>query len=144
MFIALSWDHAIAQHFISWIVVECGGVGEKFGLPQALPPRRDVAYFCGEAAEHDAKAFAEFKNSRLVNSVSLSYEPYLSPNHGYCHYAWDHCYLRELIKFAVLYWENGKHQKSTPTRDDVAYFLCDSEGEQDAAFFAQHKLNERR
>ncbi|MFC3033619.1 hypothetical protein ACFOEE_13915 [Pseudoalteromonas fenneropenaei] len=141
MFVALKWDHQIAKHFIGWIVVECSAVSEKFGLPQALPPRRDIAYFVdSETAEADAKAFAAYKNNELEWSTESQYAPYLSDHHGYCHYAWDHCYLKELVHYAVLYWEDGHHITPTPHRDDVAYFLCQQNAALDAAAFAQFKL----
>lgn len=141
MFVALKWDHQIGAHFVSWIVVECSGVNEKFGLPQALPPRRDVAYFVDEAtAEYDAKVFAAYKNGLLDISLADKYEPYLSPNHGFCHYAWDHTYMGELVKHAVLYWEDGQYKKATPFRDDIGYFICVEHSETDSQFFAQYKL----
>ena len=142
MYIALKWDHLIGAHFVSWIVVECSAVGEKFGLPQALPPRRDAAYFVDpETAEQDAKAFAEYKNAEVTTTPS-DYSPYLSDHHGYCHYQWDHTYLEELVKHAVLYWEDGQHRKPAPVRDDIAYFVCPDASEQDSRFFARYKLEQ--
>ncbi|WP_136255422.1 hypothetical protein [Onishia niordana] len=141
MYIALKWDHKIGAHFVAWIVVECSAVGEKFGLPQALPPRRDVAYFVDpDTAEQDAKAFAEYKNEDATAALASEYSPYLSEHHGYCHYPWDHDYLSELVKHAVLYWEDGQHLKPAPVRDDVAYFVCPEASEQDSRFFVQYKL----
>src|SRR5688572_13453495 len=61
-YVALEWDHKIGRPVIQWLVVKCQSVGQKFGGPQALPPRRDVAYFVDtRTAERDAKAFAAFK-----------------------------------------------------------------------------------
>ena len=55
-YVALEWDHHIGRPMIRWLVVKCKSVGRKFGGPQALPPRRDIAYFVdGESAERDAK-----------------------------------------------------------------------------------------
>jgi len=141
MFVALKWDHQIGAHFVSWIVVECSGVSEKFGLPQALPPRRDIAYFVDEkTAEYDAKVFAAYKNGLLDTSVLDKYDPYLSPHHGFCHYEWDHTYMGNLVKHAVLYWEDGKHHRNKPFRDDIGYFICPEQSEADSQFYAQYKL----
>src|ERR1051325_7235583 len=45
-YVALEWDHHIGRPMISWLVVKCKSVGRKFGGPQAMAPRRDIAYFC--------------------------------------------------------------------------------------------------
>lgn len=141
MFVALKWDHQIGAHFVSWIVVECSAVNTKFGLPQALPPRRDVAYFVDpEHAERDAKIFASYKNNELDIVPLAEYEPNLSAHHGFCHYGWDHTYMADLVKHAVLYWEDGNHKKPLPVRDDVAYFNCNEHSESDSRFYAQYKL----
>ncbi|KID58333.1 hypothetical protein JF50_06590 [Pseudoalteromonas luteoviolacea] len=141
MFVALKWDHQIGAHFVSWVVVECSAVREKFGLPQAIPPRRDIAYFVNpHTAEQDAQAFADHKNGVTSVLCEQDYSPYLSDHHGYAHYQWDHTYLEELVKHAVLYWEDGKHLAGAPLRDDVAYFVCPYESELDSQFFAQYKL----
>jgi len=141
MFVALKWDHLIGDHFIKWIVVECEGLSNKFGLPQALPPRRDVAYFTSPvSAEADAKAFADYKNGVSAFVPQADYSPYISGHHGFCHYAWDHTYLGELIRHAVLYWEDEHHQAGEPRRDDIAYFICPQTSEQDSRFLAQYKL----
>ena len=141
MFVALPWDHIIGAHFVQWIVVECKEVGEKFGLPQALPPRRDIAYFTHpESAESDAKRFARYKNQLENGELDSNYSPYLSDHHGYCHYGWDHTYLGELIRHAVLYWEDGKHQATKPHRSDIGYFIDPKHSESDSVFFAQYKL----
>ncbi|MGQ7247023.1 hypothetical protein ACUN9Y_06760 [Halomonas sp. V046] len=144
MYVALKWDHKIGAHFVSWIVVQCAEVGEKFGLPQALAPRRDIAYFVHpDSAERDAKAFAAFKQAGSVPQPDPAYSAYLSAHHGYCHYAWDHNYLAELVKHAVLYWEDGQHRRDAPVRDDLAYFVCPEASECDSRFFAQYKLAEQ-
>ncbi|MDR5868226.1 hypothetical protein [Halomonas koreensis] len=141
MYVALKWDHKIGAHFVAWIVVECAELGEAFGLPQALPPRRDVAYFVDpETAERDAKAFARYKNGESAVVPHQEYSPYLSAHHGYCHYAWDHDYLAELVRHAVLYWEDGRHVKDAPVRDDLAYFVCPEASESDSRFFVQYRL----
>ncbi|MBE0369121.1 hypothetical protein [Pseudoalteromonas aurantia] len=144
MFIALKWDHQIGAHFVSWLVVECSSVTEKFGLPQALPPRRDVAYFVdAKTAEQDAKAFAIYKNSaKGEGKQDYHYSAYLSAHHGYSHYEWDHSYFSGFIKHAVLYWEDGTHIKPSPVRDDVAYFICPDNSELDSRFFAQYKVRQ--
>ncbi|KAF7775337.1 hypothetical protein PCIT_a1506 [Pseudoalteromonas citrea] len=140
MFIALKWDHQIGAHFVSWLVVECSSVSEKFGLPQALPPRRDIAYFVHEkTAEQDAKAFSNYKNNTPQETIK-HYSPYLSEHHGYCHYEWDHSYFSGFIRHAVLYWEDGYHLQPTPIRDDVGYFICPQHSETDSRFFAHYKL----
>ncbi|GEK09552.1 hypothetical protein [Pseudoalteromonas peptidolytica] len=145
MFVALKWDHIIGAHFVQWIVVECGGITDKFGLPQALPPRRDVAYFTDPlCAEQDAKHFADYKNAQLAKPMSKAYSPNLSDHHGFCHYAWDHTYLGELIKHAVLYWEDGNHLSPQPHRSDIAYFTDPNSSEVDSIFFAQYKLTQAR
>ncbi|MDK1287303.1 hypothetical protein [Pseudoalteromonas umbrosa] len=141
MFVALKWDHQIGAHFVSWLVVECAAIRDKFGLPQAIPPRRDIAYFVNpKTAEQDAKAFADHKNGVASVTCEQDYSPYLSDHHGYAHYQWDHTYLEELVKHAVLYWEDGRHIESKPFRDDVAYFVCPYESESDSRFFVQYKL----
>lgn len=142
MYAALEWDHALAKHFVGWIVVECSAIDQLFGLPQALPPRRDIAYFVNNStAQQDAMAFAEMKNHSGSVEKSSKYSPYLSDHHGFTHYAWDHNYLQELIKHAVLYWEDGQHTSSKPIRDDIAYFVHPDTSQNDSELFAQYKLN---
>src|SRR6185369_17940282 len=69
-YVALEWDHKIGRPMIQWLVVKCQSVGQKFGGPQALPPRRDVAYFVDEqTAERDAKAFAAYKTELDANGA---------------------------------------------------------------------------
>lgn len=144
MYIALKWDHQIGAHFVSWLVVECSSVTEKFGLPQALPPRRDIAYFVDEkTAEQDAKVFAHYKNTQQHETVE-SYSPYLSDHHGYCHYEWDHSYFSDFIRHAVLYWEDGHHEQPSAVRSDVGYFICPDYSETDSHFFARYKLSENK
>jgi hypothetical protein len=142
MYAALEWDHDLAKHFVGWIVVECSSIDQLFGLPQALPPRRDIAYFVkNPSAEKDARAFAEMKNQPDNIQILSKYSPHLSDHHGFIHYAWDHNYLQELIKHAVLYWEDGHHDSDKPIRDDIAYFVHPDTSQNDSELFAQYKLN---
>jgi hypothetical protein len=141
MYIALQWDHKIAENFLSWIVVECSGVTDKFGLPQALPPRQDIAYFVDSVtAQADAKAFAELKNKNQQPTFKGDFSPFISDHHGFTHYQWDHNYLSDLVKHAVLYWEDGKHQHAEPVRDDIAYFVDPLHAKQDSEYFSRYKL----
>ena len=72
-YVALEWDHKIGRPVIQWLVVKCQSVGQKFGGPQALPPRRDVAYFVDEeTAERDAKAFAAYKTRQDNGQTAAS------------------------------------------------------------------------
>ena len=145
MYVALKWDHIIGAHFVQWIVVKCNGISDKFGLPQALPPRRDIAYFTDpQSAEQDAKQFADYKNTGQMADIEKKYSPNLGEHHGFCHYACDHTYLGELVKHAVLYWEDGKHFSPEPYRSDIAYFIDPQTSEMDSIFFAQYKLERAR
>ncbi len=121
---------------ICWLVVECGGVGEKCGGPVALPPRRDVAYFVDDqTAERDARAFAEYKNAqregRLVESTPMAELKWHAP------YVWDHHIYSPLLRWGVLEW-NGKNGKPGP-RLDVAYFLDPETAESDARWFSRDR-----
>ncbi len=49
-------------------------------------------------------------------------------------------YMGDLVKHAVLYWEDGKHQQLKPFRDDIGYFMCPKQSEADSQFYAQYKL----
>lgn len=133
-FVALEWDHKIGRPMISWLVVECSSVGRKFGGPQALPPRRDVAYFVNPAtAERDAKAFAAYKESIAAGTPSeLGNAKAYSQNHAA--FAWDHNIFNPLIQWAVLEW-NGENPEGESVRDDIAYFLDPQTGEADAKAF---------
>jgi hypothetical protein len=134
-YVALEWDHKIGKPMVSWIVVECAGLGEKCGGPVALAPRRDVAYFVNEkTAERDAKAFAEYKNAeqragRVVESSSTDELRYHMP------YAWDHQIFSPLLRWGVLEW-NGDEERPSP-RLDVAYFLDSETAENDARWLSR-------
>ncbi|HYO54831.1 hypothetical protein [Archangium sp.] len=135
-YVALEWDHKIGKPMINWLVVECGGVGEKCGGPVALAPRRDIAYFVDEkTAERDAKAFAEYKNAqregRVVEPASTAELKWHMP------FAWDHHIYSPLLRWAVLEW-NGKSGKPGP-RLDVAYFLDPDTAESDAQWFSRER-----
>ena len=135
-YVALKWDHKVGQGFVQWLVVECAAVGQKFGGPQALPPRRDVAYFVDEkTAERDAKAFAEFKScvsrgeaAPLVQEA-MAAAPY---SRRHAAFLWDHNLFNPLIGWAVLEWEGDE---SGGERRDVAYFLDPESAEVDARVF---------
>ena len=134
-YVALEWDHKIGRPMINWIVVKCASVGRKFGGPQAMAPRHDVAYFVEPAtAERDAKAFAEYKTRMEEDGVSASpigtAECY-SLRHAA--FGWDHNIFNPVIKWAVLEW-NGEHAEES-VRTDVAYFLDPNTAEADARAF---------
>ena|SRR5882757_2855123 len=137
---ALEWDHQIGKPMISWIVVECSRVERKFGLPQAMPPRRDVAYFVRpETAQADAQAFADFKNRIQAGppgpedeEVMLGAAKNATPER-HAAFPWDHQLLNPLIQWAVLEWP-GAHAPPS-TREDIAYFLDPQTAERDAKAF---------
>jgi hypothetical protein len=136
-YVALEWDHKIGRPFIQWLVVKCQSVGQKFGGPQALPPRRDVAYFLDEEwAERDAKAFAAYKtrqdegDSKTADGLGTA-EAY-SKRHAA--FAWDHNIFNPIVQWAVLEW-NGENPDGESFREDVAYFLDPESGEADARAF---------
>lgn len=134
-YVALEWDHKIGRPMINWLVVECESVGRKFGGPQALPPRRDVAYFVEPAtAERDAKAFAEYKTRVAAGELAepLGTDGAYSERHAA--FGWDHNIFNPLIKWAVLEW-NGSDPSGVSVRSDVAYFLDGETGEADARAF---------
>ncbi len=127
--------------------MECAGVGEKCGGPQALPPRRDVAYFVEEeTAEQDAKEFAEFKNAMngIENlAVTNQYRELIESKDSLkCHAAfeWDHNIFNPLIQWAVLQW--GGQVRSGAAREDIAYFLDPNTAATDAKVFSL--LRDRR
>jgi hypothetical protein len=135
-YVALEWDHRIGRPFMQWLVVKCASVGRKFGGPQALPPRHDVAYFVEPAtAERDAKAFAAYK-TRLEETSSdagpLGAGQVYSNNHAA--FAWDHNIFQPHIQWAVLEW-NGEDPVGESVRKDVAYFLDPDTAEADARAF---------
>jgi len=122
---------------INWIVVKCQAVGQKFGGPQALPPRRDVAYFVNEeTAEADAKAFAEYKtrmdNGANESDVKMGKSEAYSKKHAA--FAWDHNIFNPLVQWAVLEW-NGENPEGESYRNDAAYFLDPETAEADARAF---------
>jgi len=133
-YVALEWDHKIGRPVIQWLVVKCQSVGQKFGGPQALPPRRDVAYFVDrESAERDAKAFAAFKTRQAENgSETLGTSEAYSNRHAA--FAWDHNIFNPIVRWAVLEW-NGEDPDGESVRNDVAYFLDPETAEADARAF---------
>lgn len=135
-YVALEWDHKIARPVIKWLVVKCESVGWKFGGPQALPPRRDIAYFVDErTAERDAKAFAAYKTRQEEDGARAEK---LGTNETYSNrhaaFNWDHNIFNPLIQWAVLEW-NGSNPSGVSVRNDVAYFLDPENGEGDARAF---------
>jgi len=132
-YVALEWDHKIGRPMINWIVVKCHSVGQKFGGPQAMPPRHDVAYFVKpETAERDAKAFAAYKTR--VEEAKEAFEPIGTDNvysQRHAAFAWDHNIFNPVVKWAVLEW-NGENPEGESVRTDVAYFLDPETAEADA------------
>src|SRR5260221_8359836 len=135
-YVALEWDHKIGRPVIQWLVVKCSSVGQKFGGPQALPPRHDVAYFVDEhTAERDAKAFAAYKTRQDENAQpekELAGAEVYSKRHAA--FAWDHNIFNPLVRWAVLEW-NGENPEGKSFRNDVAYFLHPETAEGDARAF---------
>lgn len=136
-YVALEWDHKIGRPVIQWLVVKCQSVGRKFGGPQALPPRRDIAYFVdSRTAERDAKAFATFKTRQEEGTIhpgeDLGVTDTYSPRHAA--FGWDHNIFNPLVRWAVLEW-NGENPDGVSVRSDVAYFLDPEQGEADARAF---------
>jgi hypothetical protein len=146
-YVALKWDHKVGRPTICWLVVNCASVGAKFGGPQALPPRRDIAYFVNEeTAEQDALEFAEFKNAMdgtLDLPVTSQYHELMSSQlNAKCHAAfeWDHNIFNPLIQWAVLQW--GGEGQWGADREDIAYFLDPNTAQTDAKLFSL--LRDRR
>jgi hypothetical protein len=136
-YVALEWDHRIGRPVIQWLVVKCQSVGQKFGGPQALPPRRDVAYFVNEeTAERDAKAFADYKtgmdNGGKASERQMGTSELYSNKHAA--FGWDHNIFNALVQWAVLEW-NGEDPEGESFRHDVAYFLDPETAEADARAF---------
>lgn len=134
-YVALEWDHKIGRPMIHWLVVKCHSVGHKFGGPQAIAPRRDVAYFVdSETAERDAKAFAAYKTRQDETGVdeALGANEVYSTRHAA--FGWDHNIFNPLVQWAVLEW-NGENPTGKSVRNDVAYFLDPETGEADARAF---------
>jgi hypothetical protein len=133
-YVALEWDHKIGRPMINWIVVKCQSVGQKFGGPQALPPRRDVAYFVNpETAERDAKAFAAYKTSQ-DEGVAAELGEAQAYSNRHAAFAWDHNIFNPIVQWAVLEW-NGENPDGVSVRSDVAYFLDPTSAEADARAF---------
>jgi hypothetical protein len=135
-YVALEWDHKIGRPVIQWLVVKCQSVGQKFGGPQALPPRRDVAYFVDEqTGERDAKAFAAYK-TRIDEGDTAGAELGAATAYSKRHaaFGWDHNIFNPLVQWAVLEW-NGENPNGASVREDVAYFLDPDSGEADARAF---------
>ncbi|PWB30720.1 hypothetical protein DCO48_19400 [Pseudomonas sp. SDI] len=129
-YVALEFDHRIAQPAIQWIVVSCSGVGEKCGGPIALSPRHDVAYFLDQAtAEHDARMFAEYKNNADAETPPATGQPAR-------HYAyqWDHHVFSSTLCWGVLNWSGIEGVQSK--RTDVAYFVDPSTAQADSRAFS--------
>jgi hypothetical protein len=134
-YVALEWDHKIGRPVIQWLVVKCQSVGRKFGGPQALPPRRDIAYFVdGDTAERDAKAFAAYKTSRELDASGAEPETPEAYSNRHAAFAWDHNIFNPIVQWAVLEW-NGENPEGESFRNDVAYFLDPDSAETDAKAF---------
>lgn len=134
-YVALEFDHRIAQPAIQWIVVKCAGVGEKCGGPIALSPRHDVAYFLDPVTAHrDATLFAEYKNRALVaDDILQAIEERRVPLRHYA-YQWDHQIFSATLKWGVLEWSGDETRHSS--RIDVAYFVDPDSAEPDAKVFS--------
>ena len=134
-YVALEWDHKIGRPVVQWLVVKCQSVGQKFGGPQALPPRRDVAYFVDEqTAERDAKAFAAYKTRQAENAAGESLGTSAAYSNRHAAFAWDHNIFNPIVQWAVLEW-NGENPEGESFRNDVAYFLDPESAEADARAF---------
>jgi hypothetical protein len=131
----LEWDHTIGRPAIRWLVVRCQSVGTKFGGPQALPPRRDIAYFVDpHTAERDAKSFAAYKTRQEEGTADETMGSAESYSNRHAAFAWDHNIFNPLVRWAVLEW-NGENPKGASVRTDVAYFLDPETAEPDARAF---------
>jgi len=134
-YVALEWDHKIAKPMVKWLVVKCASLGTKFGGPQALPPRRDIAYFVDEeTAERDAKAFAAYKTGLDAQGAPETAETPAAYSNRHAAFGWDHNIFNPLIQWAVLEW-NGENPSGASVRNDVAYFLDPETAETDARNF---------
>jgi hypothetical protein len=134
-YVALEWDHKIGRPIIQWLVVECASVGRKFGGPQALPPRHDVAYFVDPStAERDAKAFAAYKMRLAEHAGAQPLGTAGTYSDRHAAFGWDHNIFRPQVQWAVLEW-NGQDPEGESVRTDVAYFLDPETGEADARAF---------
>lgn len=137
-YVALEWDHKIGRPVIQWLVVKCQSVGRKFGGPQALPPRRDIAYFVDqESAERDGKAFAAYKTRQEAQKGSAATDAMGTAqaySNRHAAFAWDHNIFNPIVQWAVLEW-NGEDPSGVSVRTDVAYFLDPEAAESDAKAF---------
>jgi hypothetical protein len=134
-YVALQWDHKIGRPMIQWLVVKCHSVGRKFGGPQAMAPRRDIAYFVDEqTAEHDAKAFADYKTRQEAGKHDRGMGESAVYSKRHAAFAWDHNIFNPLIQWAVLEW-NGENPEGESVRSDIAYFLDPETAESDARAF---------
>jgi hypothetical protein len=134
-YVALEWDHHIGRPMIKWLVVKCQSVGQKFGGPQALPPRRDVAYFVNsETAERDARAFAAYKTGQDEGAAPVAGPETAAYSTRHAAFGWDHNIFNPLVQWAVLEW-NGENPEGESFRNDVAYFLDPETAETDAKAF---------
>ena len=135
-YVALEWDHKIAKPLVKWLVVQCASLGTKFGGPQALPPRRDFAYFVDdETAERDAKAFAAYKMEQdELGTAAETTETPAAYSNRHAAFGWDHNIFNPLVQWAVLEW-NGENPDGESFRNDVAYFLDPQSAETDARAF---------
>lgn len=134
-YVALEWDHRIGRPFMQWLVIKCREVGTKFGGPQALPPRHDVAYFVEPGtAERDAKAFAEYKTRQEAGLLPEPLGASAAYSKHHAAFEWDHNIFRPQIQWAVLEW-NGENPDGVSVRNDVAYFLDPESAEADARAF---------
>lgn len=134
-YVALEWDHKIAKPVIKWLVVKCQSIGRKFGGPQALPPRRDIAYFVDEqTAEADARAFADYRTHLEENGTGAELGEAKAYSNRHAAFAWDHNIFNPIVQWAVLQW-NGENPDGESVRTDVAYFLDPETAEADAKAF---------
>jgi hypothetical protein len=134
-YVALEWDHKIGRPMIHWLVVKCHSVGRKFGGPQAMAPRRDVAYFVnGKTAESDAKAFAAYKTREERGGARQGLGTDTAYSSRHAAFGWDHNIFNPLIQWAVLEW-NGEDPEGESVRSDIAYFLDPETAESDARAF---------
>lgn len=137
-YVALEFDHRIAQPTIRWIVVNCAGVGEKCGGPIALAPRHDVAYFLDpDSAHQDARDFAAYKNSNLIDEAVLKGMNSGEPPARHYAYLWDHFIFSSTLRWGVLQWSGIQGAQSA--RIDVAYFVDPVSAEHDAKYFAYQR-----
>ncbi len=125
---AMEWDHVVDQPMIRWVVMECAGVDIRAGAVQALPPRRDVAYFVDPAtAEPAAREFARLKNLQSKKDAPAS-RWHAIEGVEFLAYPWDHSSGRSFIRWGVLKWSHTLPGR----RMDVAYLLHEETAEQDA------------